>query len=57
MEGDELEALKGIGSKWPIVRQVVVEVHDLHGRLAAVMALLEGKGFHVEVAMQQTEVR
>jgi hypothetical protein len=57
VEGDELEALKGIGSKWPIVRQVVVEVHDLHGRLAAVMALLEGKGFHVEVAMQQTEVR
>jgi len=44
-EGAELDALRGLRDEhWPRVRQVVAEVHDLDGRLAAVRALLERHG-------------
>lgn len=45
-EGAELDALRGVSeAHWPRVRQVVAEVHDVDGRLAAVRALLEARGF------------
>ena len=35
------------------VRQVAVEVHDLHGRLASTVALLRRHGFSVATARQR----
>lgn len=46
VEGAELEVLQGIGPQtWPLVRQVVLEGHDMDGRLAAIEALLRDNGF------------
>ncbi len=50
VEKAEWAVLQGIESgDWPRIRQVVVEVHDIEGRLAAVRALLEAQGFAVAV--------
>jgi FkbM family methyltransferase len=52
VEKAELDVLEGIeAADWAIIRQVVVEVHDLGGRLAKVTALLAGNGLkdiHIE---------
>ena len=46
----ELEVLEGINTlHWPIVSQVVIEVHDIDDRIAKVTQLLEGHGFTVHV--------
>jgi amino acid adenylation domain-containing protein/FkbM family methyltransferase len=44
----ELEVLAGIDdADWPRIRQLVVEVHDVDGRLAAITGELERRGFAV----------
>ena len=44
----EMDVLRGIDDEhWPMIRQVVMEVHDLDGRLEAVRRLLEARGFRV----------
>ncbi|HEX6640691.1 MAG TPA: amino acid adenylation domain-containing protein, partial [Thermoanaerobaculia bacterium] len=51
VEKSELEVLHGIAADdWPKIAQLVIEVHDIHGRLAQVTRLLESHGFtlHVE---------
>jgi FkbM family methyltransferase len=51
VEKAELEVLQGIApGDWPRIRQVVVEVHNLHDRLRDIRALLEARGFRVEVS-------
>lgn len=46
VEKAELDVLEGIeAADWPLIRQVAVEVHDLEGRLAKVIALLRAQGF------------
>lgn len=46
----ELQVLQGIEDRhWPKVRQIVMEVHDLDGRLAVVTELLRSRGFEVVV--------
>jgi FkbM family methyltransferase len=46
----ELGVLQGLEARhWPMVRQIVMEVHDLDGRLAEVVGLLESHGFRVIV--------
>ena len=48
VEKSELAVLAGLGEEdWRKVRQVVLEVHDVEGRLAQVLALLERHGFAV----------
>ncbi|MCC7247120.1 MAG: amino acid adenylation domain-containing protein [Lysobacter sp.] len=48
VEGAEWQVLNGIdATHWPRIRQVVVEVHDIDGRLDAVRARLETVGFSV----------
>jgi FkbM family methyltransferase len=48
VEGAELDVLQGIKeSHWPIIKQVVLEVHDVKGRLGKIEALLADKGFSV----------
>ncbi len=50
VEKAEAEVLAGIDdTTWDLVRQVVVEVHDIDGRLAAVCGLLHHRGFDVDV--------
>ncbi|UOM34327.1 non-ribosomal peptide synthetase [Acuticoccus sp. I52.16.1] len=50
VEKAEADVLAGLSeADWPKVAQVAVEVHDLDGRLARVVALLEGRGFAVTV--------
>ncbi len=54
VEKAELEVLRGLGDRdWEKVRQVVVEVHDVAGRLREVTELLGRHGFQV-VAEQDT---
>ncbi len=56
----ELDVLRGIADEhWPLVEQVVMEVHDApgeasEGRVAEIVALLEARGF--EAVAEQDEV-
>jgi len=53
-EKSELEALQGIEAvHWPIIRQVVAEVHDIDNRVAIVTQMLADKGFQVVVQTPQ----
>ena len=46
VEGDELRVLQGLSSAdYRRTRQVVVEVHDIHGRLDRCVSLLRRHGF------------
>jgi phthiocerol/phenolphthiocerol synthesis type-I polyketide synthase E len=50
VQKSELEVLQGIEPRhWPRIRQIVMEVHDLDGRLEVVVDLLRGRGFNVTV--------
>ena len=50
VEGEELNVLRGLDDEaWTRVRQVVLEVHDVDGRVAAVEALLASRGFETRV--------
>lgn len=56
VEGDELLALQSLRSCWGRVRQIVVEVHDIDGRLSEVLHLLSEEGFRTIVEQQKPEV-
>ena len=48
VEKSELDVLEGIdAAHWPMVRQVVIEVHDTDGRLNRIEHLLSEQGFDV----------
>jgi amino acid adenylation domain-containing protein/FkbM family methyltransferase len=50
VEGAEMNVLAGIESQdWPKIEQVIVEVHDVHGRLQQISAVLRDRGFRVAV--------
>jgi|GEM_PF-1443545 len=50
----EMEVLRGIDDvDWPRIRQIVIEVHDLDGRLDEVTTLLRGRGFRVAVEQDE----
>ena len=50
VEKAELDILEGIEDRhWPAIRQLVIEVHDLEGRLEVIRRLLEDRGFSVLV--------
>ena len=54
VEKSELEVLAGIDAEdWPKIRQLVVEVHDLGGRVEVVREMLRGHGFHVAVEQDE----
>ena len=54
VEGDELKVLQGLtADRWPSVRQVVAEVHNVDDRLEHVCTLLHGRGFRVTVEAQR----
>lgn len=48
VEKSELDVLLGIEDPdWPKIREIVLEVHDIGGRLAHIIDLLRGRGFEV----------
>lgn len=50
VQKSELDVLRGISDDdWPKIRQIVIEVHDLGGRLGEVRGLLEARGYTVAV--------
>ncbi len=50
VEKSELEVLQGISdADWPKIKQAVLEVHDIEGRIEQITALLASHGFMVEV--------
>lgn len=50
----EYDVLCGIAADdWPKIRQVVAEVHDIDGRVAATRDLLKQRGFFVEVIQDE----
>lgn len=54
VEKSELDVLEGIrADHWDRVRQVVVEVHDIDGRLGRISDLLAGKGFSCTVEKEK----
>jgi nonribosomal peptide synthetase DhbF len=54
VESAEYEVLQGIdAAHWPLIRQLVVEVHDVDGRLERVLTLLRGLGYEVTCAQDQ----
>jgi FkbM family methyltransferase len=53
VEKAELDVLAGINTPdWLKIRQLVLEVHDIDGRLEQVLAILAGKGFQVEAGQE-----
>lgn len=53
VEGSELDVLDGIeDAHWPAVEQLVIEVHDLDGRLKQLMDRLTDRGFRVTAEVQ-----
>ena len=55
VEKSELDVLAGMGdSDWEKVGQIVLEVHDLEGRLEQMGQLLKGRGY--EVTVEQDEL-
>jgi phthiocerol/phenolphthiocerol synthesis type-I polyketide synthase E len=50
VQKSEFEVLVGIDdAQWPLVRQVVIEVHDIDGRVTQVTEFLRARGFAVQV--------
>jgi FkbM family methyltransferase len=50
----ELAVLAGIREEhWPMIGQIVMEVHDLDGRLERILRLLEERGFRVTVEQDE----
>ncbi len=55
VEKSEQDVLAGIEDEhWPLIRQLVVEVHDSGGKVGRISALLESKGYRV--GMEQDSV-
>jgi hypothetical protein len=53
VEKAELEVLAGIDDEhWPLIRQAVIEVHDVGGRRAEIAALLAAGGFDVHTEQE-----
>ena len=54
VEKSELDVMEGIRAEhWPRVRQVVVEVHDIEGRLRRIAELLASQGFDCKVEQEK----
>jgi FkbM family methyltransferase len=49
VENAEMQVLAGVCERlWPRIDRIVAEVHDIDGRLSAVIDLLQARGFRVE---------
>ncbi|GCE28514.1 hypothetical protein KDA_39980 [Dictyobacter alpinus] len=54
VEKGELAVLKGIQNEdWPKIQQIVMEVHDLEGRLQACTQLLQAQGYQLAIEKER----
>src|SRR4029077_372719 len=54
VEKSELEVLEGIKpADWSKIRQLVVEVHDIHDRLSKILRLVEVHGYQLSVEQDE----
>ena len=52
-EGNELDVIEGIEEvNWDIIKQIVVEVHDIDNRLFYIQDLLRNKGYNLKVEQE-----
>jgi 31-O-methyltransferase len=57
VEGSEPDVINGIAeADWPKIRQLVVEVHDVAGRVAAMKSLFESRGYCTTLDQEEWEV-
>ena len=50
VEKSELDILRGIAAEdWPKIDQIVIEAHDVHGRIAILTELLEQQGYNLSI--------
>lgn len=55
VEGAELDVLRGIRQEdWSKIKQIVMEVHDVQGRLQAACEVLQQQGYTVHTEAQGT---
>jgi len=58
VEGAELDVLHGLeADDWPKIRQAVIEVHDIDGRVEAMSAMLRENGLNCVELQQNTLMR
>jgi FkbM family methyltransferase len=58
VEKGELDVLQGLDSQdWPKLQKIVVEVHDIEGRLNAVLDMLRSHGFPHVICEQEPEMK
>ena len=49
-EGNELKVIKGLDdNNWPIIEQLIIEVHDIENRLDIILDILKEKNYKVNV--------
>ena len=54
-EGNELKVLNGISDvNWGIIKQLIVEVHDINGRLDIVKNILNSRGYKIDIFKEQS---
>ena len=52
-EGNELDVIEGIEEvNWKIIKQIVVEVHDIDNRLVYIKDLLRNKGYNLKIEQE-----
>ncbi len=54
-EGNELKAINGIQDEdWDIIMQLIIEVHDIDGRLDHIVKMLKNKNYTVDVLKEES---
>tara|TARA_Y100001935_G_scaffold58087_1_gene48650 strand:- start:5607 stop:6401 length:795 start_codon:yes stop_codon:yes gene_type:complete len=57
-EGNELKVLQGIKKiHWSIIKQLIIEVHDIDGRLDNIKSILEQQNYRVKVVKEESMKR
>ena len=58
VEGAELDVLEGIGaSDWQRIKQIVVEVHNVDGRVERIVGMLREQGFNVTIDQEDRPLK
>ena len=54
-EGSELNVVEGISDNdWSLIKQLIIEVHDINGRLSYMTDLLKQKGFELNIIKEES---
>ena len=54
-EGNELKVLEGINDNdWKIIKQLIIEVHDIDGRLDTIVNILKKQNYHIDIEKEDS---